>query len=197
MKNKLCNTPRHAGAYLLIMVLLASSITHSDIDAFISPKKQIQQGILPEKILCNEGLELIFKSTDGSPACIKPSSLKPLVNREWAKLLELKTDKEVYQKGESMKIVLKNISSVPLQFRHLNYGIDVYDDTEWLCCMSQEGIVTLTSGGEFDMFWNQIDQDDAVFVQPGKYQIIVNCCVETGNGLQDMEYIETKSILIE
>lgn len=50
----------------------------------LSPQKQIKVGILPEDITCREGLELIFKSSDHSPACVKPETAEKLVKRGWA-----------------------------------------------------------------------------------------------------------------
>jgi len=50
----------------------------------LSPLKQIAGGILPYEIECKEGLELIFKSTDGSPACVKPKTAEKLIERGWA-----------------------------------------------------------------------------------------------------------------
>ena len=49
-----------------------------------SPLKQLESGISPEDIECKEGLELIFKSTNGSPACVKPQTAEKLVERGWA-----------------------------------------------------------------------------------------------------------------
>lgn len=49
-----------------------------------SPKKQIKIGIDPKNVTCNDGLELIFKSTDGSPACVKPRTAQKLIERGWA-----------------------------------------------------------------------------------------------------------------
>jgi len=49
-----------------------------------SPLKiQLEKGVLPEKIICNNGLELIFKSTDNSPACVKPATAEKLMERGW------------------------------------------------------------------------------------------------------------------
>jgi len=50
---------------------------------FKTPKQQINVGILPSEVQCKAGLELIFKSTDGSPACVKPSSVEKLIERSW------------------------------------------------------------------------------------------------------------------
>ena len=48
-----------------------------------SPKHQIANGVLPKDVICKEGLELIFKSTDGTPACVKPETAKKLIERGW------------------------------------------------------------------------------------------------------------------
>jgi len=50
---------------------------------FLSPKKQVDKGRIPEQVRCNEGLELIFKSTDSSPACVKPETAQKLIERGW------------------------------------------------------------------------------------------------------------------
>jgi len=50
-----------------------------------SPHEQIKMNILPSEVTCNGDLTLILKSTDGSPACVKPSTAEKLVERGWAK----------------------------------------------------------------------------------------------------------------
>ena len=54
------------------------------IGKLLSPKMQIFCGTLLENVKCNDGLELIFKSTDGSPACVKPKTAEKLIERGWA-----------------------------------------------------------------------------------------------------------------
>jgi len=48
-----------------------------------SPKQQLRNGILFENIICKEELELVFKSSDNSPACVKESTAKKLIQRGW------------------------------------------------------------------------------------------------------------------
>lgn len=48
----------------------------------LPPKKQEKFGF--DEIVCKEGLELIFKSTNGSPACVKPQTVQKLIERVWA-----------------------------------------------------------------------------------------------------------------
>jgi len=50
-----------------------------------SPRKQIANGVLPKDVICKEPLELIFKSTDGTPACVKPETKEKLIERGWAR----------------------------------------------------------------------------------------------------------------
>jgi hypothetical protein len=52
---------------------------------YLSPKKQNELGVLAGEIICKEGLELIFKANNGSPACVRPEIKKSLVERGWAK----------------------------------------------------------------------------------------------------------------
>ena len=51
----------------------------------IPPHKQVSSGINPQDVICSEGFELIFKSTDNSPACVKPSTAEKLIQRGWAR----------------------------------------------------------------------------------------------------------------
>jgi len=45
-----------------------------------SPKKQLEKGVLPEDVLCKEGLQLVIRN-NGSPACVKPSTAEKFENR--------------------------------------------------------------------------------------------------------------------
>ena len=51
---------------------------------YLPPIKQIKMGILPEEVSCNDGKELIFKSSDGSPKCLSSVAAEKLVERGWA-----------------------------------------------------------------------------------------------------------------
>jgi len=49
----------------------------------LPPKKQVDFGISLEEIICKNNFELIFKSTDNSPVCVKPSTAQKLIERGW------------------------------------------------------------------------------------------------------------------
>jgi len=64
------------------IVIKANSIYQQEL--FVHPpKKHLFFGISAEEISCKDGLDLIFKSTSGSPACVKPSSAQKLIERGW------------------------------------------------------------------------------------------------------------------
>lgn len=54
------------------------------VDSNSPPLKQFKSGIAVEDIKCKEGLQLVIKARDGSPACVKPESISKLVDRGWA-----------------------------------------------------------------------------------------------------------------
>jgi thiol-disulfide isomerase/thioredoxin len=50
-----------------------------------SPAMQLKHGVMYYDVKCNNGFVLVLKSTDNSPACVKPSTVETLVERGWAK----------------------------------------------------------------------------------------------------------------
>lgn len=52
----------------------------------LPPLKQFKSGIPIDDIGCKDGLELIFKATNNSPACVKPSTAQKLLERGWTEL---------------------------------------------------------------------------------------------------------------
>ena len=58
-------------------------------DSGISPLKQFNEGISLEKIRCKQGFELVLKTSNNHPACVKESSIEILVQRGWATVLDI------------------------------------------------------------------------------------------------------------
>ncbi|MGI0026307.1 MAG: redoxin domain-containing protein [Nitrosopumilaceae archaeon] len=65
------------------------------------PLKQIKHGVLVHDVKCKTGFTLILKSSDGSPACVKNSSVNVLVMRGWA-----------MNEDSMMKIMNQNMTSI-------------------------------------------------------------------------------------
>ena len=57
------------------------SVTHQSLS---TPLQQFKSGIPASDIQCAQGLELVLKVEDGSPACVKPDSAITLIERGWA-----------------------------------------------------------------------------------------------------------------
>jgi len=52
----------------------------------MSPRHQMMEGITLNEIVCKEGLELMKKTSDGTGACVKSTSVDRLVERGWGSL---------------------------------------------------------------------------------------------------------------
>jgi len=82
-----------------------------------APLKQVTQGVLPNEIICKEGLELIIKN-NGSPACVKSKTAEILIERGWAKQkqkqIELLKETEKREQEKFDPIVIKSAKeSIP------------------------------------------------------------------------------------
>jgi|CXWL01.1.fsa_nt_gi hypothetical protein len=85
-----------------------SIIRLTDENIIPPPLKQFKTGIPIDEITCKEGLQLIFKSSVDSPACVKPETKTKLIERGWIKTeLSIKTNSQsVFLEGfqDSYKI---------------------------------------------------------------------------------------------
>ena len=69
---------------VLSSLTFAASAQSNPIAYFPPPLKQISQGVSPSDITCTEGKELVLKKSNGLPACVNPSSVEKLIQRNWA-----------------------------------------------------------------------------------------------------------------
>jgi hypothetical protein len=51
--------------------------------SILVPLKQFKEGILANDVICKSGLELLIKSSNDMPACVKPSTASKLIERNW------------------------------------------------------------------------------------------------------------------
>lgn len=51
----------------------------------MSPVMQIAHGVLPNHVQCKENMQLVFKSSNNMPACVKSTSAQRLIQIGWAK----------------------------------------------------------------------------------------------------------------
>ncbi len=50
-----------------------------------SPLTQFKTGVAAKDVQCKQGLQLVIKSEDGTPACVKPETMQRLIDLGWAK----------------------------------------------------------------------------------------------------------------
>lgn len=155
----------------------------------ISPLKQIQSGYPIEHVKCKEGLDLIFKSSNGSPACVEPASIEKLIERGWAHenpFLILTINQNEFQKNDFIKITLQNISNKTLQFSDSNYGTSYSDsNNENNCCGGYAQVVFLNP--------YQKSEFSLPLLESGNYVLTA-----TGNVMGTNEVIHlSKSFIVE
>ena len=67
---------------IIVMMIISSPFASGYFTD--SPKAQFSKGIDPHEVECKENLQLVFKITDFSPACVKSTSVEKLIERGWA-----------------------------------------------------------------------------------------------------------------
>jgi hypothetical protein len=70
----------HANA----MDIMNSTMNDNMMGHLDSPRKQMKMGVDIHKIQCKSGYELVFKSINWLPSCVKSSSVAKLVEIGWA-----------------------------------------------------------------------------------------------------------------
>jgi hypothetical protein len=58
--------------------------TSPETPSGLSPLQQMANGVPPAEVTCNDGLELIKKTIDGSAVCVSHSTATKLLERGWA-----------------------------------------------------------------------------------------------------------------
>ncbi len=68
---------------------ITSSVNQLEIS---SPLKQFKSGIMPQDVKCEQGLQLVIKSEDHSPACVTTNTATALMKRGWSMTYSLNPD---------------------------------------------------------------------------------------------------------
>ncbi|TFH00662.1 MAG: hypothetical protein E4G77_04665 [Nitrosopumilus sp.] len=93
-----------------------TSLSYGATNSIPSPREQMDSGISPTNIKCNEGLKPVIRASTNSAACVKNISYEKIIQTGWAKsLVEFKNKPQPTNIGE-----VKTIKTVPLYF---NTGI--------------------------------------------------------------------------
>ena len=78
-------TINYANAFENPLELLIPSSEKSIIadTSLMTPRAQMLAGLSANQVMCKEGFNLVIKSADGSPACVKASTVYKLIERSW------------------------------------------------------------------------------------------------------------------
>jgi len=68
---------------ILVSFGIQQSFADENDEKVLSLKQQLENNVLPADIACKNDLKLVFKSTNGTPACIKLASMVKLYERNW------------------------------------------------------------------------------------------------------------------
>ncbi len=89
----------------------------------LSPLKQVESGVAAKDVKCKEGLQLVIKSEDGSPACVSPENVTKLVKIGWAR-----QDLYYHDIHVTPKITLNDYSYYGLENEH-NVTVSIGNQT--------------------------------------------------------------------
>ena len=113
-----------------------TQITKTDM---LSPLKQFKSNVLGKDIQCKEGFELVIKSEDGSPACVKQDTAGKLIERGWAKeiILQNVTKTSPIQTPQKITVAPESDHSSPSPMPITVWGHqDTFDHAKSLAGMS-------------------------------------------------------------
>ncbi len=88
----------------------------------LPPLKQFKLGIKPNYVQCRSDLQLIIKSEDGSPACVKQENTGILITRGWAKEIVTNTSTE----SSTLNKTTANELKIDLSNQTYDAGYPVY-----------------------------------------------------------------------
>jgi len=130
----------------VIAVFLFSSFQESSesTDGYMSPRMQVLQGVLPSDVNCKSGFELIFKTSNNMPFCVKPETAKRLVERSWGTTINLEKAKTSLP-SSNMFEVIPAASGTALNF--YVYDDDLNTSPNGVDIISTSGLIEATING--------------------------------------------------
>ncbi len=132
-----------------IIFCLTTSIILPANGEIKSPRQQMKQGILPENVLCNEGLELVIR-TNGLSACVKPETAEKMEKIGLlAKSIKF-TDLNIVEK--SFQASEKKIETIPASSASIvNFYITDHDLN-----IAHNGVEVISTKGLFEFTINGV-----------------------------------------
>ncbi|MBM3895090.1 MAG: hypothetical protein FJ359_01470 [Thaumarchaeota archaeon] len=128
-----------------ITVFLFSNFQDSlESNGNMSPRMQVLQGVLPSDVNCKSGFDLIFKTSNNMPLCVKPETAKRLVERGWTINLQV-IEKSKTMPQSQMFEVIPAASGTALNF--YVYDDDLNTSPNGVDIISTSGLIEATING--------------------------------------------------
>lgn len=163
-------TPILPGYYIsqIIVPEVINSGGGFEATGHFAPMKQLKFNVQPYEVYCKENLNLIFKSSDNSPACVKPESIPKLIERGWALENSLVTGLSIYSLTDSEKgdfeILYSLIGADLVQIKHFFPANSLIINLE----NSSEGSLTIHVPRDLIDAWIGDEPDDFFVIVNGE-----------------------------
>ena len=105
----------------------------------LSPLKQFKSGINAKNIQCNDGLELVIKTHDNSPACVKPTTVEKLVSLGWIKSPQSNVSEE---ESSTKDITLEDSGKSITLKTGQSFLLKLGEDFEWNVEVDNQDVVS-------------------------------------------------------
>ena len=130
----------------IVVFLFSSFQDSSESNGYMSPRMQVLQGVLPSDVNCKSGFDLIFKTSNNMPFCVKPETAKRLVERGWAIINPQIIEKPKTSLSQShMFEVIPAASGTALNF--YVYDDDLNTSPNGVDIISTSGLIEATING--------------------------------------------------
>ena len=93
---------------ILVSFGIQQSFADENDEKVLSLKQQLENNVLPADIACKNDLKLVFKSTNGTPACIKLASMVKLYDRNWLSKHPKELDYNVLAEEASRQFIVSS-----------------------------------------------------------------------------------------
>lgn len=105
----------------------------------LDPLEQVKSGITPQDVACKEGLQLVIKAEDNSPACVKLDVAYVLIKRGWA------ASESAYPGGDTQFVLDTNSTIMPAHLpRSSGVRVPYYESSRVLNYSGFDGVYNET-----------------------------------------------------
>lgn len=103
-------------------IMMGGTTFKIDLDPF----EQLKSGTASKDVTCNDGLQLIIKAEDGSPACVRSDTAQKLTERGWAKEIVTRNQTASNQNSNSSLTLSNTMAGLRYDVGTINWNNQTY-----------------------------------------------------------------------